>query len=109
MKWFERRDDSALFQLAFTQGEKIGALSAELAHLRTTLDDVKKSLPAGQGLPSIDAAVLAACTRLSRNDPSLYRLLETQAKELLTKGIPVERVIEQLELGHKGPRMEKTA
>ncbi len=105
MRFFERRVKPDEFKLAFEQGLLVGEMRSELSHLKATVAKLEAAQPAGQGLPALDSAVTAACSRLSRNDPALYRLLETQAKDLLAKGLPMERVLEQLELGHKGPRI----
>lgn len=105
MRLFEPRVKPDEFRLAFEQGQLIGTLRAELDHLTATVAELKAALPAGHGLPPLDATVETVIAKLSRNDPALYRLLDRQAKELLAKNIPVERVIEQLELGHKGPRL----
>ena len=109
MRLFESRVKPDEFRLAFEQGLQLGALRADLAHLQATVAELKAAQPAGHGLPALDAAVETVIAKLSRNDPALYRLLDRQAKELLAKNIPVERVIEQLELGHKGPRLEKSS
>ena len=105
MPLFERRGKPDEFKLAFEQGLLVGAMQTELAHLKASVAKLEAAQPAGSPLPALDSAILAACSRLSRNDPALYRLLETQAKDLLAKGLPMERVIEQLEMGHKGPRI----
>lgn len=105
MKLFGRSEDTDLFRLAFQQGEAHGRLSAEFDALKQTVAKIEAAQPAGHGLPALDADLVNAVTKLSRNDPALYRLLEGQAKELFKKGIPVERIIEQLERGAKGPRL----
>lgn len=92
------------FRLAFEQGVQLGALRAELDRLRADVTTLQANQPAGHGLPALDANIVHAVTKLSRNDPALYRLLESQAKELLAKGIAVEHVVQQLEMGHRGPR-----
>lgn len=105
MGLFDRRVKPDEFKLAFEQGVIVGTLRAELDQVKAMVEQLAKNQPAGPGLPALDSSVEATVAKLSRNDPALYRLLDRQAKELLAKHIPVERVIEQLELGHRGPRL----
>lgn len=110
MRLFERSVKPDEFRLAFEQGLLVGQLRADLEHLKTQLGEVKAALPAGQGFAPLDPKIDATLTKLSRNDPALYRFLEAQAKELLAAGLPTEAIIEQLTQGAKfGPRIEKKA
>lgn len=104
---FERKEDTALFKLAFEQGEKFGRLSTELDHMRATVDRLLAAQPAGVGLAPLDPVIAAVLTEASRGIPELYRFLETQARELIAKDVPVTTVVEQIKRGAKRKAEQK--
>ena len=103
MRLFDRPDDSPLFRLAFEQGEKLGALRAELDAIKATVEVLKQQVPASDGVVPLDRSVVMTLQGLSRGDPALYRFLDAQARELLEAGVAPAKVIEQLKRGAPRP------
>ena len=112
MTWWGRSsvpaDDSALFTLAFRQGEQLGRLTEKLDQAAHKIAALEAQRPPGDALPGLDAQVEAVVSRLSRAQPDLYRHLHAQAKDLLGKGVEARYVIEQLERGSRRPRLEQS-
>ena len=107
MPFFSRSTpDAVTYSLGFAEGEKMGALRAQLDALQKEVESLKARIPA-EGMPALDPKIVAVIQSLSRNEPALYRHLEAQAKELLEAQMPVERVLEQLKRGTPVTRMRE--
>lgn len=92
-------DSPDLYRLAFQQGEAHGKLAAQLEALTKELSELRKAIPAGEGMLGLDPAITVVLQGLSHGDPALYRFLEAQARELVTAGADPKQVIAQLKRG----------
>ena len=99
MPFFSRSTpDAVTYSLGFAEGQKMGALQAQLDELQREVESLRARIPA-EGMPQLDMKITTTMQALSHGEPALYRHLESQAKELVEAGLPVERIIEQLRRG----------